>query len=103
MNASVPDLAAYQKTFHERILTDFAGITAEELEIPSYFWEDELYTLRFRLHRYESHMRQHTVQIEKTLSLLGQDASEAQRLLRLVFAALAEAGGCHHWHARLEA
>ncbi len=90
MDAPVAALAAHHEAFHARVLQDFASITAEELELPSHFWEDEPYRLRFRLHRYESHMRQHTIQIEKTLSALGRHSGEAHRLLRLVYAALAE-------------
>jgi hypothetical protein len=48
---------------------------------------------RFRLHRFDSHLRQHTVQVEKTLVALGRGPSEARRLLRLIHAALAEVEG----------
>ena len=30
-------------------------------------------SLRFRLHRFDAHMRQHTVQIDEALRDLGQD------------------------------
>lgn len=90
LDAPVAALAAHHEAFHARVLQEFAGITTEELELPSHFWEDEAYHLRFRLHRYESHMRQHTIQIEKTLAALGRYPGEADRLLRLVYAALAE-------------
>jgi hypothetical protein len=90
MNSNYDDLKVYHDTFHNKVLTDFATITADELALPSYYWEKEPFGLRFRLHRFESHMRQHTVQIEKTLAMQGQHTTEAQRLLRLVFAALAE-------------
>ena len=38
----------------------------------------------------DAHLRQHTVQIEKTLEALVGAPSEAQRLLRLIYAALAD-------------
>jgi hypothetical protein len=38
-------------------------------------------------------MRQHTIQIEKTLHAIGHVRSENQRLLRLIFAALAQVEG----------
>jgi hypothetical protein len=47
-------------------------------------------TVEFRLHRLDSHLRQRTVQIELLLEGLGQTPGEAKRLLRLVYAALAE-------------
>ena len=50
-------------------------------------------SLRFRLHRFDSHLRQHVVQIEKTLESIGRSPNEAQRLLRLIYAALAEVEG----------
>ena len=50
-------------------------------------------TVQFRLHRFDSHLRQHTVQVEKALDALGGPPSEARRLLRLIYAALAEAEG----------
>jgi hypothetical protein len=49
------------------------------------------FPIRFRLHRFESHMRQHTIQIDKTLMLLGQPPTEVKRLLRLTYAAWADA------------
>ncbi len=90
LGSSYEDLAAFHVTFHDRILGDFAGIRATELDIPARYWEDEPYSLRFRLHRFESHMRQHTIQIEKTLAALGHQTLEAQRLLRWIYSALAE-------------
>ncbi len=50
-------------------------------------------SIRHRLHRYEAHLIQHTVQIDKTLVAIGQPPSEAKQLLRKVYAALAEAEG----------
>ena len=57
------------------------------------YWEGYDMSLRFRLHRFDSHLRQHTVQIEKTLEGIGRPPTEAKRLLRLIYAALAEAEG----------
>lgn len=50
-------------------------------------------TLRFRLHRFDSHLRQHTIQVQKTLVALKEEKSEAHRLLGLIYAALAELEG----------
>ncbi len=47
--------------------------------------------LRFRLHRFESHLRQHTIQIDKTLAAIGRAPTEVQRLNRLIYTALADA------------
>jgi hypothetical protein len=41
----------------------------------------------FRQSRWASHLREHTIQVEKTLAMLGQEPNEVQRLVRLVLAA----------------
>jgi hypothetical protein len=93
MDGSLLGLQSFHSDLHMRILSDFAEIDASEIEIPAMFWEDEPLSLRFRLHRFDSHMRQHTIQVEKTLQILGHVPSESQKLLRLVYAALAQVEG----------
>lgn len=87
------DLLAGHRAFHNRILRDFADISAAELDVPSTFWEDEPMSIRFRLHRFDSHLRQHTIQLDMTLDAIGQGPKEVKRLLRLVYASLAEVEG----------
>jgi hypothetical protein len=89
-NADLPVLLSYYEQLHGRILNELVGITQEELSTLSQWWEDEPYPLEYRLHRLDSHFRQHTVQVEKTLALLGLAPNEAKRLLRLIYNALAE-------------
>jgi hypothetical protein len=84
------ELAAYHALNHDRALAEFAGISDEEIDGPSIWWEGEAYTLEYRLHRMDAHLRQHTVQAEKTLDAVRGTPNEAKRLLRLVYAALAE-------------
>ncbi len=43
-----------------------------------------------RLHRLHSHLRQHTVQLEKALVEIDGPPTETKRLLRLIYAALAD-------------
>jgi hypothetical protein len=45
------------------------------------------------LHRFEAHYTQHTIQIDKTLEAIGQTPTESKRLIRKLYAALAEAEG----------
>ena len=90
MDERLPGLQAFHKELHARIINEFAGITNHELEVHAKFWEKETYNLRFRLGRFDAHMRQHTIQIEKTLQELGYVPGESQRLLRLIFVALAQ-------------
>jgi hypothetical protein len=49
-------------------------------------WAGLPVTIDFRLGRYGSHIREHTVQIDKTLAMLGRQSSEVERLVRLVLA-----------------
>jgi hypothetical protein len=63
------------------------------LDLPSTFWEETRFPIQHRLHRYEAHFTQHTIQIDKTLVAIGLAPSESKRLLRKVFAALAEVEG----------
>jgi hypothetical protein len=73
---------------HRRALGAMALVPDEQLGQPALFWDGEM-PLRFRLHRFEAHLRQHTIQVEKTLLGIGHPATEAERLVRLVHVALA--------------
>ena len=86
-------IQSYHEALHEKNLSQFAGISERELEAPSRYWEDTEMSLRFRLHRFDSHLRQHIVQVDKTLDALSHQRSEACRLLRLIYSALAEVEG----------
>ena len=87
------DLESYHGTLHNRVLRELADIHEEELAAPSMYWEGYEMSLRFRLHRFDSHLRQHTVQVDKTLEAIGHAPNEARRLLRLIYGALADAEG----------
>ena len=86
-------MLAYHHDFHPMILEEFGTITEEELDLPSTFWEETRFPIQHRLHRYEAHYAQHTIQIDKTLEAIGNPPTEAMRLIRLLYAALAEAEG----------
>jgi DinB family protein len=49
--------------------------------------------VRFRLHRFAAHIVEHTIQIEKSLAVLGWRATEGRRITRHVAAAIAEIEG----------
>jgi hypothetical protein len=87
------ELESYHATLHNRVLRELADIHEEELATPSMYWEGYEMSLRFRLHRFDSHLRQHTVQVDKTLEAIGHTPNEARRLLRLIYGALADAEG----------
>jgi hypothetical protein len=87
---SIQGIMAFYDSLHKRVLRELTDIKGFELEAGSLWWEGSPYTVEFRLHRLDAHLRQHTIQIEKTLGALGDPPSEARRLLRLVYAALAD-------------
>jgi len=87
------EMLAYHREFHRATIEEFSKITDTELDLPSTFWEETRFPIRHRLHRYEAHFAQHTVQIDKTLAAIGQAPSESKRLVRKIQAALAEAEG----------
>ncbi len=74
---------------HRRILTELADVTDAQLEIRSWSWESEPMQIRFRMHRIEEHLRQHTIQLDKTLALI-RPPTEAHRLVRNIYNALAD-------------
>ena len=86
-------IQSYGQALHGRVVQEFTDVSEEELATPSLYWEGYELSLRFRLHRFDSHMRQHIVQSEKTLAGIGRSPNEARRLLRLIYAALAEVEG----------
>ncbi len=45
--------------------------------------------IRFRMHRIEEHLRQHTIQLDKTLAVI-RPPTEAHRLVRNIYNALAD-------------
>jgi hypothetical protein len=50
-------------------------------------WSGYPVDLRFRLTRWPSHIREHTVQVDKTLVMIGRATTEVERVLRLIGAA----------------
>jgi hypothetical protein len=49
-------------------------------------WSGLHVAIDFRLGRYGSHIREHTVQVDKTLAMLHHEPTEAERLVRLILA-----------------
>ena len=92
-SAPVSTLMAYYVNLHSRVIKEFSGISDSELHTPVIFWESKAMPLEFRLHRFDAHLRQHTIQAEKTVLAVMGVPSEAKQLARIVYAALAEAEG----------
>ncbi len=88
---SLEEMLMYHQDFHPQLIDEFSLITDEELELPSTFWEETRFPVRHRLHRFTAHLVQHTVQIDKTLVGIGLAPTETKRLIRHLYAALAQA------------
>jgi len=74
---------------HRRVLRELGDVTDAELEKRATSWEDEPMPIRFRLHRFEEHLRQHIIQLDKTLAVISPP-TEAHRLVRNIYNALAD-------------
>ena len=61
----------------------FAGVDESQLAVRAR-WSGIAVDIGFRLGRWSSHIREHTVQLEKTLAMLGRPLSEVERVVRLI-------------------
>ena len=92
-NGPLDGMIAYHRGLHASVIDAFRSIEDKELDLPSTFWEETRFPIQHRLHRYEAHFTQHTIQIDKTLAAIGLAPTESKRLLRKIYAALAEVEG----------
>ncbi len=68
-----------------------ANLDAADLAVPAR-WSGLAVDVGFRIGRWGSHIREHTIQVDKTLAMIGRPSSEVERLVRLIGAS----------HGRLE-
>ena len=73
-------------TVFDRTTERLAGLPEERLAYGAR-WSGLPVDLGFRLGRWPSHLREHTIQVEKTLSMIGREPTEAERMVRVVLAA----------------
>src|SRR5216684_4748692 len=90
---TLKQILANYEMLHFQILYELASISEDELRAPSFFGEGYPMEIRFRLHRFDAHLRQHTIQVEKTLAGIDRHPREAERLVRMLYGALGEAEG----------
>jgi hypothetical protein len=95
LSGPLAGIRSFHQDLHTRVLSEFASISDQELQLPSMYWEGYPLSLQFRLHRFDSHCRQHTIQLDKTMAVIRLGPTEARRLLRLLYAALAQAEGAN--------
>lgn len=70
----------------DRSTERLAGLRDEQLALGGR-WSGFPIDIAFRLGRWSSHIREHTIQVEKTLAMLDHELTEVDRLIRLVLAA----------------
>ena len=80
---SLDDMREFHRATRDRICDRLGSIDDEELGATSPFW-DGARSNRFRLGRFESHLRQHTIQAEKAVQATIGAPREVERLLRLL-------------------
>jgi hypothetical protein len=78
---------------HARVLRDFAGLSDDDLAASNLWWEGYEVPARFRLQRLDAHLREHTIQVDKTMAGIGRVPGEPERLARLTHRALGEVEG----------
>ncbi|HYV22664.1 MAG TPA: DinB family protein [Candidatus Bathyarchaeia archaeon] len=88
LEGSVADVRNALYEIHRRVLRELGGLSDADLERDAMFW-DGAKPIRFRLHRFEAHMIQHTVQVDKTLVWIDRAPTEAKRLVRVLYRDLA--------------
>jgi hypothetical protein len=69
----------------DRSTERLAGLPPERLAFGTR-WMDFAIDIGFRIGRWSSHLREHTIQVEKTLVMLGHTPTEVDRLIRLILA-----------------
>jgi hypothetical protein len=82
-DGSLDDIRAFHRTVRDRIAGRLGPMVDDELAASSAFW-DGTRPNRFRLGRFESHLRQHTIQAEKAIQVTVGPPREVERLLRLL-------------------
>jgi hypothetical protein len=61
----------------------FAALDGAALRVDAR-WAGLHIPIAFRLGRYGSHIREHTIQVDKTLAMIGRQPTEVERIVRLI-------------------
>jgi len=88
LDGGIADVRNAMFEIHRRVLSELGGVSDDALERDAMFWDGEK-PIRFRMHRFEAHMIQHTIQVDKTLEWIGRPPTEARRLVRILYRDLA--------------
>lgn len=80
---SVADIRAKLDDIVDATSSRYATLTPDEMAIEG-GWSGLPVTIQFRMWRWSSHIQEHTVQLDKTLDMLGRRRTEVQYLVRLI-------------------
>lgn len=89
IEGSLNDICEFHRGIRDRIVARLGSMTDAEMIETSPFWDGSR-SNRFRLGRFESHLRQHTIQTEKAVQATIGSPREVERLLRLLARALGD-------------
>ena len=90
MAGSLRDVRARLDAILDLSAERLAGLPEERLAFGTR-WSGFAVSIAFRLGRWSSHIREHAIQVEKTLAMLDRPPTEPERLVRLVLAAYGRA------------
>lgn len=82
---SPAEVAARLEAIVDASIVANAALAGPALEVGAR-WAGLPVSIGFRLGRYGSHIREHTVQVDKTMAMLGREPTEVERLVRLILA-----------------
>lgn len=80
-DCSLEELLLFYEQRHNDVLIGLSSLNDSDLTQPLTFWEEEPMPARFRLIRFESHLSQHLIQIQKTTHQIQNHYSELHSLI----------------------
>jgi hypothetical protein len=83
---SVADVRARLDALLDLAMARLGALDEAQIAVPAR-WSGGEVTVGFRLGRWASHIREHTIQVEKTFVMLDRPTTEVERLVRLIFEA----------------
>jgi hypothetical protein len=83
---SVSEVRARLDALLDLAMARLGGLDETQVAVPAR-WSGGEVTVGFRMGRWASHIREHTIQVEKTCVMLDRPMTEVERLVRLIFEA----------------
>lgn len=82
-SGSLPEILGRLDDLVDLAASRFALVREDVMAIPAR-WSGLPVTVGFRIGRWGSHIREHTIQVDKTAAMIGRHPSEVERLIRLI-------------------